>query len=45
VEGKSLKITTMKIDYRIALNCIYNDWLSPNNNNEINMTWATIINQ
>jgi hypothetical protein len=45
VQSKSLRITTttttttiiMKIDYRITLNCIYNDWLSPNNNNEMNI--------
>jgi hypothetical protein len=30
----------MKIDYRIALNRIYNNWLSPNDNNEINMPWV-----
>jgi hypothetical protein len=39
VENKSLKETTtiivitMKIDYRMTVNCIYN----PNNNNEIHI--------
>jgi hypothetical protein len=39
VESKSLRITTtIKTDYRMTLNCICNDWLSPNNNNEIHMS-------
>jgi hypothetical protein len=38
VESKSLRITTtLKIDCRITLSCIYNYWLSPQNSNEINM--------